>query len=528
MSTKMESADSIHCCIVGGDDFIRRMNAAISSERFELSKQIVVSTGTILEARVLLVEQRPDILVMDMGFNISKKEAAWRKRLLNEIRERFGNKLFIIIALTDPKTFLYGGDLLFKEEKSLEPSSLVDGLIITPPPGIPGQPTLEQQFCDSLNCASDIMLDPRHDGNPLPRLWDADWVPTLCAPSSRDVWMRWLPRYAKYINESPLIIGPTGSGKTRLAAALHRLSGRGGPFVSITPRDFSSTELVQAELFGAVAGAYTGAVDKWGLVKRAEGGTLFIDELQSIDFDLQGKLITFIENKSYRRVGEAESHQANVRFIFASNRPLQELIDDGKLRDDFAYRLERLRLELKPLNQRRLDISAGICFALAKVLRERRAEVIDEQEFEVTGLDDAAYRKLYCTTWPGNLRQLENSVAKLIESCSFKGATIVDGETAQESLTGMLGRRELSSADIYIEASQRIEKIAGADSFDSITEFGAALMLSAREIALERSSGSVEKAAELLKDSEKILELLGSFSVNRRALSLKMGEPSNE
>jgi transcriptional regulator with AAA-type ATPase domain len=528
MNTRIDSAEQAHCCIVGGDDFIRRMNAARNSERFALSKRIVVSTGTILEARVLLVEQRPDILVVDMGYNISKKEAAWRKRLLAEIRERFGKKLFIIVALSDPKTFLYGGDLLFVDDKSLEPSGLVDSLIITPPPGIPGQFSLEQQFCDSLNCASEIMLNPQNEGNPLPCLWDADWAPTLCAPSSRDVWMRWLPRYAKYINESPLIIGPTGSGKTRLAAALHRLSGRGGPFVSITPRDFSSTELVQAELFGAVAGAYTGAVDKWGLVKRAEGGTLFIDELQSIDFDLQGKLITFIENKSYRRVGEAESHQANVRFIFASNRPLQELIDEGKLRDDFAYRLERLRLELKPLSDRRLDISAGICFALAKVLRERKAEIIDEQAFEVTGFDDSAYRKLYCTSWPGNLRQLENSVAKLIESCSFKGATVVDGDTAQESLTDMLGRKDLTSTDIYIEASQRIEEIALSKSFDSIADFGAALMYYAREIALERSGGSVAKAAKLLKDSEANLGLLGSFSGIRETLSLTTGGSQNE
>ena len=144
----------------------------------------------------------------------------------------------------------------------------------------------------------------------------------MCDPASRNVWMRWLPRYARYVNENPLIAGPTGSGKTRLADALHELSGREGPFISITPRDFSSTELVQAELFGAVAGAYTGAVEKWGLVKRADKGTLFIDELQSIDKDLQGKLITFIENKTYRRVGEAESHRADVRFIFATNQDI--------------------------------------------------------------------------------------------------------------------------------------------------------------------------------------------------------------
>ena len=195
-------------------------------------------------------------------------------------------------------------------------------------------------------------LDRRSRGAlPLQPLGSEGWVQSLADLSSRELWMRWLPRYASYTNENPIIIGETGTGKTNLAYALHRLSGREGEFVSVTPRDFSSAELVQAELFGAVAGAYTGAVDKWGLVKSAEKGTLFIDELQSIDKDLQGKLITFIENKTYRRVGSAESIEADVRFVFASNKTLYEMMESDILRHDFAYRLERVQLSSLRYNQ---------------------------------------------------------------------------------------------------------------------------------------------------------------------------------
>ena len=263
-------------------------------------------------------------------------------------------------------------------------------------------------------------------------------------------------------------------------------------------------------MFGAVSGAYTGAVDKWGLVKKAEAGTLFIDELQSIDFDLQGKLITFIENKEYRRVGDAESHHADVRFIFASNLTLQTLVTEGRLRDDFAYRLERLQLNLPPLCERRLDIAAGICFALAKVLRERSTEASASSLGSsnlLEGISPSSYAALFAGTWPGNLRQLENTVATLVEQANIKGRSLIDAESTNEALQGLLGKTEVNTSAILSRAAVKTARYAETAGIENLALCRALLAENARLIALEETGGSIDKAAALLGDSARALEL---------------------
>jgi transcriptional regulator with AAA-type ATPase domain len=511
-----------HLCIVGSSDFVRRMGAAARQRNRYGDSELVVHTGNLAEAKALAIAQRPDALLVDIGFHSSTSELEWLRSLLNQLRERFGRELSILLAVTTPEKFAGGGTLLFKDEISLHPSGLIDNYLITPPPGIPSAPSLELQLQDCLSYVIELSQNGTEGKQALPALWDDDWVPSMCDPSSRDVWMRWLPRYSRYVNENPLIVGPTGSGKTRLAAAMHQLSGRKGPFISITPRDFSSMELVQAELFGAVAGAYTGAVEKWGLVAKAEKGTLFIDELQSIDRDLQGKLITFVENKTYRRVGEAESHQADVRFVFATNRSLQELVDEGALRDDFAYRLERLQLTLQPLHERRLDISAGICFALGKVLRERAQgrssatrSSAKENNLSLEGLTPGAYRRLYASSWPGNLRQLENTVAKLVELADVKHQRLIDESSVDEAIVGTLGRREVTAEDVFSKAARLILQDTQTSTFETLSECSAKFAEYARLVALDLTGGDVARAGELIQDAPSAMKL---FAVARSTI----------
>lgn len=510
---------NLYLCLVGPPDFLRRMETRLALRSDEqaafLPRVLSANPG---EARALIFTEKPDVLIVDVGLRTAAQDLSWLRQLLQQVRQRFGNQLYIILALSASEKFALGGSLLFKNELTLEPSLLVDNLIIAPPPGIPSVLNLEDQLIDCLNYAAEEISRRRQGRAPLPPLWGDDWAPVICDPESRNVWMRWLPRYALYINENPIIIGPTGSGKTRLAQAMHKLSGREGPFVSITPRDFSSSELVQAELFGAVAGAYTGAVEKWGLVKKADKGTLFIDELQSIDRDLQGKLITFIENKTYRRVGEADSHHADVRFVFATNRSLHDLVADGSLRDDFAYRLERLQIALMPLHNRRLDISAGLCFSMAKILCERRqirAQLANNDELQpLEGLSLDAYRSLFSSDWPGNLRQLENSVAKLIELADIKHLSLINAECTGGIVGGLLGQTEVSAADVFERAAIDVALSATTARFLSLSDCIFAFIEKARTTALELSGGDVPEAAALISDSPRAMEIFQATRID--------------
>lgn len=508
----------LRVAIAGSNDFVRRMNAAVCKKHtFSKHTEVELLTVNLADARTLVLTERPDVLVFDINFQTNYRDSLWLRSFLTNIRERLERNISVILAVTTPERFVYAGDMLFASPDSLEPSGYIDHLLMTPPLGIPSALSLEEQLIDCLTFISERLEQQTSLSAPLPALGDADWVPVMCDPESRNVWMRWLPRYARYINENPLIVGPTGAGKTRLAAALHKLSGRTGAFVSITPRDFSSPELVQAELFGAVAGAYTGAVEKWGLVHKAMGGTLFIDELQSIDLDLQGKLITFIENKSYRRVGEATSHQADVRFVFATNRPLQKLVEEGKLRDDFAYRLERLQITLSPLEHRRLDIAAAICFSTAKILRERSQAMLATSKHnspvtphQIMGLTQGGYQALFCSSWPGNLRQLENTMAKLIELADIEQTSLIDRQTATSSIAALLGHSEATASSIFEKSAINAALRAHTETFQSLQEFLFSLSDTVRNAALEACAGDTLAAADLIQDSPQLMELFVS------------------
>lgn len=483
--------------IIGSVDFNRRLSAAIS----DLKGSYRVCSGTMSNAWSDVLSEKPHLLVIEIGIQLTLPDIAWFRQFLSQIRERFDRQIFIALALTAPEKLGFGGDLLFASEHDLQPSPFVDTFLVQPPIGIPTQPDLASQLDNCVKLVSHERQRIASGGVAVPALGNDGWVQSLADPQSRDLWMLWLPRYASYTNENPIIVGPTGSGKTRLAHALHLLSARSGPFVSITPRDFSSSELVQAELFGAVSGAYTGAVDKWGLVNSAEGGTLFIDELQSIDKDLQGKLITFIENKIYRRVGSAETTKADVRFVFASNRSIDDMVASDTLRDDFAYRLERVQLELLPLQKRRLDIGASLAYSLAKIRRQR------PQTNPIYGVTGQAFRQLFSQSWPGNLRQLENTVAQLCEITDISGGNTIDEAAVSKVFKGKLSAHAMSAPEVVAQAAIKTAQVAlGQDNIttgQAITHFCEAL----RAVALEASNGEETKAAELMAEDAKLIDL---------------------
>ena len=487
----------ISAAVIGSADFSRRVGAVVNGLRGGAK----LASATVAEAWSLILSARPNLIFIEIGLQHSGRIHQALRKFLAQLRDRSGDEVHICVVLAAPESVAYGGDLLFENEFDLKPSSFVNTFVAVPPGLLPSIPGFALQIENVLDLYSAELVRQSEDKAPLPALGAAGWVNSLADPQSRELWSKWLPRYASYTNENPIIIGQTGTGKTNLAYALHLLSGRKGEFITITPRDFSSSELVQAELFGAVAGAYTGAVDKWGLVKRAEKGTLFIDELQSIDKELQGKLITFIENKIYRRVGSSESVSADVRFVFASNRTLYDMMESGVLRDDFAYRLERVQLELAALNQRRLDIVAALAYALAKIQRQR------PQALPVQGVTSTAYRMLFCQRWPGNLRQLENTVARLCEATDLSGLNIINEQIVAQVLGTSLSGVATSAMEVIAQAAQRFALKALQHHISTLDQAVEKFTELVRIVALESSGGDLDQAAQIIADHRSLLEV---------------------
>ena len=485
--------------LIGSRDFCLRFSVVIKKV-----PSIEKSYSTLLpNAWGELLSNHPNLLIVEIGSHHNEAQQKELRAFLTTAKERFAEKIYIVLALTAPANFLFGGDLLF-ENDNLNPSGLIDAFIVMPPSMIPTSMSLADQLKNVVEYAENELSRRASGLGALPTLNSSGWAQSIADPESRELWNLWLPRYASYVNENPLVIGETGTGKTNLALALHILSKRSGNFVSITPRDFSSSELVQAELFGAVEGAYTGAVNKWGLVKNAEKGTLFIDEMQSIDKGLQGKLITFIENKNYRRVGSSESTTADVRFVFATNTPLYELMENDILRHDFAYRLERVCLELKPLRERRLDIAAALSYALAKIHRQR------SESHKIYGFTQDAYRMLFCHNWPGNLRQLENMAAMLCELADFKGRNTINGEIVSKIFESRLAGKAITAQEVISKAASELSEKALAKKITTIQEGVSDFTKLVRMYALEASSGEVEAASSLISDNTNLLTFIAN------------------
>jgi DNA-binding NtrC family response regulator len=204
-----------------------------------------------------------------------------------------------------------------------------------------------------------------------------------------------------------LITGESGTGKDLIAKVIHYSSSRAArPFLNITCSALPET-LLESEMFGHERGAFTDArTQKRGLLEQAEDGTVFLDEIGEMAPALQAKLLRFLEEKTFRRVGGTGDIHVDVRVIAATNRELEELVRAGKFRDDLYYRLNVLRVEVPPLRARRDDIPL-----LAQYFVEAYAK---EFKRPVRGLSHAAEAALRAYAWPGNVRELRNLVERAV------------------------------------------------------------------------------------------------------------------
>lgn len=219
-----------------------------------------------------------------------------------------------------------------------------------------------------------------------------------------------LARRAAEASVSVLITGPTGTGKEVLANFIHRSGQRANmPFIDINCPAIQST-MFESELFGHEAGSFTGAVHrKNGLMEVADGGILFLDEISSMPIDMQAKLLRSIEERAFRRVGGTNLIKVDVQLIAASNRNLKEMIANHEFREDLYYRLKVVDLDLPCLADRREDIPDLVGHFLLKFNRSLGANITD--------ISPRAMQVLMNYSWPGNIRELSNTIERAVLFC---------------------------------------------------------------------------------------------------------------
>lgn len=207
-----------------------------------------------------------------------------------------------------------------------------------------------------------------------------------------------------------LIHGETGTGKELIATAIHQNSQRKDkPFIRLNCASLSET-LLESELFGHERGSFTGAVARReGRFKQADGGTLFLDEVSEIPMSVQIKLLRFLQEREFERVGGNETLKVDVRVVAATNRELKHRVEEGRFREDLFYRLKVVQLDVPPLRVRRSDIPL-----LAHSFLRKYAT---ENDRPVRGLAEDALQHLMIYPWPGNVRELENAIERAVVMC---------------------------------------------------------------------------------------------------------------
>ncbi len=237
-----------------------------------------------------------------------------------------------------------------------------------------------------------------------------------------------------------LVTGPTGSGKERVARAIHEASRRkDGPFVAVNAASLPE-QLLESELFGYVRGAFTDArTDKPGLFVEADGGTLFLDEIGDFPIHLQAKLLRVLQDHEVRPVGATKSRTVDVRILAATHHDLRQAVKEKRFREDLFYRLAVIEVGVPPLRDRPEDI-----LPLAEFFLERAAR---RAHREIAGFSEAAARRLVAYAWPGNVRELENAVERAI---AFARDRYVSPDDLPPTLT------ETAPPDLFATAAEHL------------------------------------------------------------------------
>ena len=297
-----------------------------------------------------------------------------------------------------------------------------------------------------------------------------------------------LVRRAASGDATVLIRGESGTGKEQLARALHQLSRRkDGPLVKLHCAGLPDS-LLESELFGYEKGAFTGAVArKPGRVELAQGGTLFLDEIGDTTAAMQVKLLRLLQEKEYERLGGTETLKADVRFVAATHRPLEQLVASGTFREDLFYRLNVVPIWLPALRERPGDIPL-----LTRHFVDQHANAHGKKGLSI---DPAAIERLGRERWPGNVRQLQNFLERLVVLADARAISVADVErelARQLPMSGGTSSAAAASATVGADVGSLDERKRGAER-------------EAIEEALKKAAGNRTLAARLLGVSRRTL-----------------------
>ncbi|MCX7988636.1 MAG: sigma-54 dependent transcriptional regulator, partial [Thermodesulfovibrio sp.] len=281
-----------------------------------------------------------------------------------------------------------------------------------------------------------------------------------------------------------LITGESGTGKELIAKTIHYMSYRSKyPFVPINCGAIPK-ELLESEFFGYEKGAFTGAVaTKKGRVELADKGTLFLDEIGELLLPLQVKLLRFIQEREFERVGGGKTLKVDVRIISATNRDLEKDVLEGKFREDLFYRLNVIPIHIPPLRERKEDIPLLLNHFLAKFCKKRKRQILT--------ISKDAMRCLENYHWPGNIRELENLCDRLSVLVSGNKVEIYD---LPEKILGNQKDLYQPSKTLDVTAGDFVFPENGFDLNKVLNDFERKAIIE----ALKRTNGVKSKAASLL------------------------------
>lgn len=281
---------------------------------------------------------------------------------------------------------------------------------------------------------------------------------------------------------SVLVIGESGTGKELVARAIHELSGvRDGPFVAVNCGAIPES-LIESELFGHKKGSFTGAIaDKPGLFETADGGTLFLDEIGELPLGMQVKLLRALQDRAIRRVGGNDTIKIDVRIVAATNKNLEEAAKKGTFREDLYYRLNVILLETPPLRDRVGDVEEllGVFF--------RRFN--EKQKRNLSGISPEALRVLTLYRWPGNIRELENVMERVV---TLEPSQTIEVGTLPVEMVHMARKALAEPTELVLKPNFALGPVDLGEKLLEVRAFFE------RE-ALLYSGGDVEKAKALLR-----------------------------